>query len=163
MKELLPPHIAWPLFVVTLLVMGVSVAVGTLVLANSDGGAQVVEDYYRKALDWDAHAAEVAATAALGWRVDLVVAPGEGDDEPVLEIAFRDPDGRPVTGLSGTVRAFRPQWTAPVAVAPLAEADDAPGVYRLPLPLTRSGLWDFEITATRDTLRYTKTFRKDLP
>ncbi len=163
MKELLPPHIAWPLFVVTLLVMGVSVAVGTLVMANSDGGAQVVEDYYRKALDWDAHAAEAAATAALGWRVDLAVTPGASEAARILEIAFRDRDGRPVTGLSGTVRAFRPQWTAPVAVAALAEAGDAPGVYRMSLPLTQSGLWDFEITAARDTLRYTKTFRKDLP
>ncbi|WP_457653977.1 FixH family protein [Rhodocaloribacter sp.] len=163
MKELLPPHIAWPLFVVTLLVMGVSVAVGTLVMANSDGGAQVVEDYYRKALDWDAHAAEAAATAALGWRVDLAVTPGTSEAARILEVAFRDRDGRPVTGLSGTVRAFRPQWTAPVAVAPLAETGDAPGVYRMSLPLTQAGLWDFEITAARDTLRYTKTFRKDLP
>ncbi len=163
MKELLPPHIAWPLFVVTLLVMGVSVSVGTLVMAHSDGGAQVVEDYYQKALDWDAHVAEAAATDALGWRVEIADAPGANETERILEITFRDRDGQPVTELTGTVRGFRPQWASPVAMADLSEADDAPGVYRLTLPLSQRGLWDFEITASRDSLRFVKIIRKDLP
>jgi hypothetical protein len=41
---LIPPHIAWPGFVVLLLLMSITAAVVTVVAANSDGGAQVVQD-----------------------------------------------------------------------------------------------------------------------
>lgn len=40
---LVPSHIAWPAFIVLLLVMSVVAAVGTLLLARSDGGARPVE------------------------------------------------------------------------------------------------------------------------
>jgi len=43
-EPLVPPHVAWPLFVVLLLSMSVGMAVFTAVMANSDGGAQLVED-----------------------------------------------------------------------------------------------------------------------
>jgi hypothetical protein len=41
-KPLVPPHVAWPLFVVLLLLMSVSAAAVTVAAAYSDGGAQVV-------------------------------------------------------------------------------------------------------------------------
>jgi len=40
---LLPPHVAWPLFVVLLLAISVGAAAVTVVAAYSDGGAQIVE------------------------------------------------------------------------------------------------------------------------
>ena len=40
---LVPPHVAWPAFVVLLLLMSITAAVVTVIAANSDGGAQVVE------------------------------------------------------------------------------------------------------------------------
>lgn len=40
---LVPPHVAWPLFVVALLLMSVGAAAVTFWAAQSDGGAQVVE------------------------------------------------------------------------------------------------------------------------
>ena len=44
-RPLIPPHIAWPLFVVLLLAMSVAAAITTAVLSQSDGGAQVVDGY----------------------------------------------------------------------------------------------------------------------
>jgi hypothetical protein len=41
-KPLLPPHVAWPLFIVFLLLVSISAAAVTVVAACSDGGAQVV-------------------------------------------------------------------------------------------------------------------------
>lgn len=41
---LIPSHIAWPGFVVLLLLMSVCAAVATVIAANSDGGARLVED-----------------------------------------------------------------------------------------------------------------------
>ncbi|NNF59119.1 MAG: hypothetical protein HKN04_12865 [Rhodothermaceae bacterium] len=40
---LVPPHVAWPLFVVLLLAMSVGAALFTAYMANSDGGVQLVE------------------------------------------------------------------------------------------------------------------------
>ncbi|WP_158225122.1 hypothetical protein [Rubrivirga sp. SAORIC476] len=40
---LVPPHIAWPAFVILLLVISVVAAVGTLIAARSDGGVRMVE------------------------------------------------------------------------------------------------------------------------
>lgn len=48
MKLHIPPHIAWPLFVVLLLLFGVGSAFSILYAAHTDGGAQVVESYYEQ-------------------------------------------------------------------------------------------------------------------
>ncbi|MEL6444054.1 MAG: hypothetical protein AAF089_07210 [Bacteroidota bacterium] len=42
-RDLIPPHIAWPLFVVLLLAMSVTAALYTAYMANVDGGVTVVE------------------------------------------------------------------------------------------------------------------------
>lgn len=41
---LVPPHIAWPLFIVLLLAMSVGAALFTAYMAQSDGGVVLVED-----------------------------------------------------------------------------------------------------------------------
>ena len=40
---LVPPHIAWPAFVVFLLAISITMAVATFIAATSDGGARHVE------------------------------------------------------------------------------------------------------------------------
>lgn len=40
---LVPPHVAWPAFVVFLLAISISMATVTVIAANSDGGARVIE------------------------------------------------------------------------------------------------------------------------
>ncbi|MEM6783480.1 MAG: hypothetical protein AAF624_07060 [Bacteroidota bacterium] len=42
-RALIPPHIAWPLFVVLLLSISVSAAIYTAYMAHADGGVQVIE------------------------------------------------------------------------------------------------------------------------
>lgn len=41
---LVPPHIAWPLFIVFLLALSVGAALFTAYMANSDGGVELVDD-----------------------------------------------------------------------------------------------------------------------
>lgn len=50
---LVPPHIAWPAFIVFLLAISVTMAVVTVIAARSDGGARL--------LDADPPAAEAPA------------------------------------------------------------------------------------------------------
>ena len=40
---LVPPHVAWPAFIVLLLAISISAAVITLIAARSDGGVRLVE------------------------------------------------------------------------------------------------------------------------
>ena len=161
MKRLkLDPDLAWPLFIITLLVVGAVGSLAAVVAAHSDGGAQVIDDYYRKAVNWDEAAARRAAVEALGWTVQVEVGPGPAAARPV-EVTVHDRDGRPVTGLEGTLRAWRPHLAAPVAEVALTPTD-VPGRYRQPLPIRASGLWDLEVAARQDTLVVEHRVRKDL-
>lgn len=60
----IPPHIFYPGMVVGILLMSVVAHVVLLVMASSDGGPQVVPDYYEKAANWDEYQAREAAEAA---------------------------------------------------------------------------------------------------
>ncbi len=163
MKLQLPPHIAWPLFVVLLMLTGIGTTFALLFASKSDGGAQVVENYYQKATTWDTYASERAASAALGWKAEVSVLPP--DDASTLrpvEVLFQDRDGAPLTGLTGIIRALRPQQARAVAEVPLAPAADKPGAYRMLMPVYGAGLWDFEIAARRDTLLFQTTLRREL-
>ncbi len=163
MKRRLPPHIAWPLFVIALLSMSVATVTITVMAARSDGGAQVVEDYYQKAVNWDETAALQAASKALGWQVDVTVSSASGEaTERAVEIVVLDRDGQPVEEAQGALRAFRPHRAEVIAERRLTAVPDTPGLYRQTLPIQQAGLWDFEITATKDSLRFQTTIRKEV-
>lgn len=156
----LPPHIGWPLLIVGLLLISITASVGTFVIANADGGAQVVDDYYRQAVHWNETAARRAASAALGWEAAVTIRPeGTAAGLRGVDVLLRDRQGAPVTGLHGTVRALRPQRAGAVAAIPLAPVPDVPGLYRQQMPIDAAGLWDFEITAERDTSIFVTTVR----
>lgn len=57
----IPPHVLYPGLVVAILGMSVTANIILIVLASTDGGAQVVPDYYEKAQSWDAEQARAAA------------------------------------------------------------------------------------------------------
>lgn len=160
-RPLIPPHIGWPLLVVLLLTMSVG-TVTTMVLASrSDGGAQVIDDYYRKAVAWDTLAAERRASAALGWHATLAVEAPAADTLRAVLVTVVDRQGVPVAGLSGTVQAGRPHRATLLDAQPLAPAD-VPGTYRLALRLDGEGLWDFEVRAHRADERFVATLRHEI-
>lgn len=161
MRLNVPPHIAWPLFIVVLLLSGIGGAFAVLVAARSDGGVQIVENYYEKAARWDDTAARQAASDALGWRVEARIEPFDSSKalQPV-ELLFTDRAGEPVSDLTGTIRAFRPQRVQAVAEIPLNDDPARPGIYRQLLPLEGEGLWDFEILARRDTTVFEARLRE---
>ena len=158
----LPPHITWPLFIVGLLGMSVTTVVITVVAARSDGGAQVIDDYYQKAVNWDETAALQAASDALGWHAEIVLPPDSQNTMPrLVEVTLRDREGRPIESAQGAIRAFRPHRAGVVAERPLTPAE-TPGLYRQALPINQGGLWDFEIVAVRDTSTFITTIRKEI-
>lgn len=155
---LVPPHIAWPAFIVALLLIGVGSAFQALFAARSDGGARVVDDYGASAQEMETRTAALAASAALGWSADVAL--GECDaDGCTVEVSVTDGAGAPVEGLGGTISARRPHDAAPLAETALDEA--APGVYRQRLALAPA-LWDLSIDATRGDDRFLTTVRREV-
>lgn len=159
----IPPNIAWPAAIIGLLVLSVGTSLSIVVASRSDGGVQVVENYYQRAVQWDEAAAQQAASDALGWtaRVDIRL-PENREEYPIIELTVQDQNGQPVTDLQGAIRAFRPQQSQAVAEGTFATDPDHPGMYRLALPVRGSGLWDFEIVASRDTSRFQTVIRKEV-
>lgn len=163
MKLLIPPHIGWPLLVVCLLGISIGASMVTVFASRSDGGAQVIDDYYEKAVNWDATQANQAASDALGWTTTLHLEPLQPSGLRMLELTVRDSTSAPVTNLSGTVKLFRPDQAGAVATIPLSEASETPGVYRQQVPLSDPGLWDVQVLAARDgTPVYQTTLRHEV-
>jgi nitrogen fixation protein FixH len=159
-----PPHLTWPLFVVALLLLGIGSTMTILLAARSDGGAQVIEDYYQKAASWELAAAEQAASAALGWRLEVdVQSDAAGPALRRVDLRFADRFGVPVAELRGVVRAFRPERAALITESPLTPVEGVPGLYRQVMLLSAHGLWDLEIAAVRDSSHFFTRVRRDLP
>ena len=159
----LPPHIAWPLFVVGLLVLGVTYSMWVVFASRSDGGVQIIENYYEKAVDWDNRQKIIQASEAMGWHVEITpeqassLLPAGG-----LRVIFKDSAGLLLEGLTATVKASRPQTTRVIREMELQSVSGAPGEYFHQFPEMGPGLWDFEITADKDTLKFVRMIRKEL-
>lgn len=163
MRIQIPPHVAWPAFIVALLLLSVGTSVGTLVIAGTDGGAQIVDDYYQQGVRWDETAARRAASEALGWTVEVVVQPtGLQEGLRTVDVVVRDRAGQGVDGLQGMLRASRPQHAAAVAALPLQPVPGEAGLYRQQMPVAARGIWDFNVEATRDTLVFVETVRVEV-
>ncbi|MEM1271523.1 MAG: FixH family protein, partial [Bacteroidota bacterium] len=67
----LPPHIAWPGLVVFILLIGIGGGMSILYYAQTDGGPQIVEDYYTQAADWNDTMRVQASTLRLGWQANV--------------------------------------------------------------------------------------------
>ena len=152
----------WPLLLGGLLLAGVSANLFLLMRATGDPSFAVESDYYAKAVAWDAHQAQAAKNAALGWSAALEVAPASlvtGDAGVVLRLVDRD--GRPVAGAKVTLEAFHNARAAAVVHAVLEE--NAEHAYLAQAPVVRPGLWEFRIAAERGVDLFTSTLEQDVP
>jgi nitrogen fixation protein FixH len=159
-QPLVPPHIAWPAFVIALLLLGIGSAFQALFAARSDGGAQIVEDYYDAALRFEDEQAARAASAALGWDADVEIGACE-NGLCAVEVTVVDRNGEPVAGLNGVLETSRPQEAGTAARIPLSPKAGAPGVYRQRVPLPTAGLWDIAVDARRGDEHFLTSARLD--
>lgn len=143
------PGMIWAFFPVVILGMSVVFHVVLITMAPT---IAVEENYYEKALDWDAERARQAHNRELGWSVKVEV--NNAALDPVqrvkltgLDLKLTDRDGRPVAGAIVQLEAFHFARAAQVLKASLTEADR--GTYRAALRMTRSGKWEIRLRATR--------------
>ena len=114
------------------------------------------QDYYRKAVSWDAHMEQARESQALGWHANAraeAADPGQAR----LEINLVDAHGRGISGANLTVVAFANTRAAqPLELHP---GESAPGQYLAALGKARVGLWEARLEATRGGDRYETTLR----
>jgi len=160
-----PPPLAgrgWAWAPAVLLVSLIGTQIGVLAVVLDDPTFSTEPDYYRKAVDWDAHMARNRESQALGWRARARVEPGPDTAGPrsVLAITLTGPDGEPLRGARVRVLAFHNAHAAQPLALTLGEA--LPGEYRAELGAVRAGLWELRLAAARGAEAFEASVRLDL-
>lgn len=137
----IPAHIRYPGLVVFLLAGSVLGQVFLFRAAFSNGGPQVEENYYERAMGEviAERGVRISTSRALGWSI--TVKPEQ--DHVILDI--RDANGAPLQMASGEVEVRRPHLAAVNERARL-EPGARPGEYRFARPVGAPGLWDLEVS-----------------
>jgi len=157
----LPPHIRWPAFVAGALALQVVASLATIYLATSNPSYAVEDDYYRKALDWDAKRAQDRHNLELGWQLRFEVEPATlSSDQAVLSVTLSDPGGAPVDDALVAVDAFHNARADQILQGRLEGLGG--GRYAASLPISRRGVWEFRFVAERGGDRYTYTESRHL-
>jgi nitrogen fixation protein FixH len=153
-----PPQYFWPGLVITLLSLTVVFNVVIYNVANSGNGAQPVDDYYGKAVDYDEAKARERAADNLGldFQVGFVDAGAQGRQ---VEVIVRDGQSQPIERLEASVELRRPSLSKPVVVGELVPVSGETGVYRLASAVQRPGLWDVVVDGTYSDTAFRKTVR----
>lgn len=151
--------IVWPAAVIALLLMSGVTTFAVLIASRSDGGAQVVGDYYRKSVAWDSLAAERRESEQLGWIAHVEMRPSP---EAVGVVSFSDRGGRAITGLVGSVTVSRPQSATTYGTHSLAAVDSLSGSYVFSFPYAGRGLWDLDMVAKRGEEKFVRRIRIEI-
>jgi hypothetical protein len=155
----------WVGMILILLFGSMSVWIGTAVVAINDPSMSVLPDYHQQALRWDEVQQERAASDRLGWEVRLgleplgsqqafsgVLSKPPGRPISMAFVTLLDTAGLPVTGASGTLRYYAHARVKRVEQVDLFE--QSPGVYRVPLTMDASGLWQWDLKIQRGDQRF---------
>jgi hypothetical protein len=161
MKPLLPPRLRWPVLIISALVIHVVVSLATVVIATSNPSYAVEENYYQKALAWDASRAQERHNLELAWQLDFEVAPppAAGSD-PQLVVRLADRDGLPLDGARVAVAAFHNARADQIVRAEPAATGG--GVYACPLAMRRAGRWELRFTVDCGGEHFTRTVTRHI-
>jgi nitrogen fixation protein FixH len=138
----------WLLGSIVALVLGVNAVMIWLALAYQPN--LVRRDYYDASRLVDGEQAARLASARLGWQAGADAARSRRD---AAALRVLDAAGRPVSGLAGSVSAYRPSDAA--LDQPLAWQEDPaePGLYRATFARPAAGLWRVELDVRRGAER----------
>ena len=156
----------WPIYLGALLAMPV-VATAVLVwVATRPDSPRPIAGYYEAARAWDAGEAVAEASRQMGWTVRFELPPDiphyPGMPRPV-DVRVADRDGRPVSGLAGSLFAVRPSDPHPDQSGHLTELPHQPGTYRTLVRIDEPGTWDLRLDARQQALRFVYAERLMVP
>jgi nitrogen fixation protein FixH len=115
-------------------------------LTSNDPSHAIVENYDKKAMNWDAQREAEEASRKLGWTCEISPsAPLKNERQRTVEICLRDRKLEPISGATVSVRTFHKARAAHPVEQQLAES--GAGVYSCVLEMPKQGQWQFEVTA----------------
>jgi hypothetical protein len=154
-------HIIWPGIVIGLLLLSGVTTFGVLVASKSDGGAQVIDDYYKKSVAWDSLRIAQIESANLEWDAVISVETSEdGKNKGMLTRA--DKSGIPLGDFEGSVTVSRPQTATTFGTHRVAASDTEAGVYEFDFPYSEPGLWVLHLEGFRGNDRFVKQIRVEI-
>lgn len=144
----IPAAVFWPGFSVLLLVVSLSVGAVAFYLASNDPSFAIEDDYYQRALRWDASSADQRSSDALGWTLAVEVGSvARASGERSIRVLLFDAQGQPITDAQVTIEVFAHARAADRSTPALEAMDD--GSYAGLFRPSMSGLWEFRVQATR--------------
>ncbi len=149
----------WPTIVIAVLAGNLLLGITLMRVAAADEHFAVEPDYYRRAVGWDSTQAQARATVALGWRVHAALGPVTGAPL-LLTLVLTDAAGRPLAGATVTVEGREVAYATNLVGGALP-ATASPGAYAAPVAITRAGLWELTVRATRGSERIVTALRLD--
>jgi nitrogen fixation protein FixH len=127
----------WPLIIVGLLLAHLTLMGWAVMQATGDPNNQVIPQAYQKSLAWDELKARRAASAALGWKLQVAVV------DRVATFTLTDGTGAPVPAGSLDVSLYHE--ARPETVATTTFASTSPGTFSGPFPYTGRGFYRLSV------------------
>ena len=149
----------WPVFL-TAMLGSLIAGLGYMVYrAVGDVSFGVERDYYQKSLRWDAHMAQQAHNAALGWRLTFDV-PRADASPRTLSVLVTDREGKPLEDGRVTAEAFHLARSADVRR--LTFSASAAGRHAAAARFEKVGLWELRFVVLARGERFTVRRRVDV-
>jgi nitrogen fixation protein FixH len=153
--------IIWPGIIIGLLAVQILLMLVMAYVATSDRTFAVEPDYYQKALNWNQLAAQDRLNQQLGWSAHINV----GDAADLMKrrdvtCSLTSDTGQPLRDAEVELIAF-PHARGGERLK-LTLSEQQPGKYTALLPMKRTGLWEFRITATRQSAKFTRVIQQQI-
>jgi nitrogen fixation protein FixH len=139
----------WLFFILGLMAVNLAVAVVAIFMASRDPSFRPMPNYGEQAVDWQSHRRLLEQSEKLGWQLQLERAMRGATGTSVMEFRLKDREGVPISDAIGTAQAYhftRVDQNTVVDVIPVSEE---PGLYRVPMDVSRDGKWQVAIDLRR--------------
>jgi len=141
----------WPLGVVGMLCVSLTVCAITVVAAVGDPSYAVEPDYYQRAVDWDKQQAMLATSQALGWNTEFGLDLTSGE----IVITLTDSLDRPLEGAVARALVFHHARRNDAQELLLQPSE--PGRYAAKVASPREGQWQVRLHVRRGPETYVQT------
>ena len=137
----IPPHIFWPGLIISLLSLSFAFNIVLVVKATNEDRAQILPDYYERAVDWDAQQEQELAAQRLGLGVSLHLERLD-DGRARVHYTVKHANSSPILELVPTLKVFDPTRLEAVEVTPLKWEREE---YSAVVPMAAHRVWNLEV------------------
>ncbi len=151
----------WVGLVLALLAGQIALMLAMVYLATSDASFAIEPDYYQKALNWDAVAAQARQNERLSWSAKIELGPVvRATGERALICTLTDRTGQPLDGATVDAVAFSHARGGDRTAVTLLSAGR--GRYEAPVRFSRAGVWEFRLAIQRGADTFTYVEQRDV-